>query len=146
MSNQLFKPAMVQYIGNSNQKFTAGQEYEAFFLEYWQGERNSLHVRNNDGKITDFNPFEDFEVISDEGNLLNAHEATVRCISHQYDNLIPGLTFGKNYKAIGCDRDGYYLVMDDSYDCYFYSPKVFEIIEDPFGILSRRSIYYSFLP
>ena len=32
------------------------------FIEYCEGERTSIHVRGNDGTITDFNPFEDFEV------------------------------------------------------------------------------------
>ena len=40
--------------------------------------------------------------------------------------------------------DGLYLVMDNSYCCYFYSPECFEIISDEYGILSRRSVYYSF--
>ncbi len=38
-------------------------------MEYWQGERDSLHVRGEDGEIPDFNPFSDFEVISDEENV-----------------------------------------------------------------------------
>lgn len=138
------RPAIVRYIGDSNNKFTAGNYYEAFFIEYWQGERTSLHVRGNDGKVTDFNYLDDFEIISDESNLLNTYEAIVRCKTHKYDDLVTGLTFGKEYKAIGCDKDGLFLIMDDSLDCYFYPPEVFEIVEDNHNILSRRSVYYSY--
>ena len=31
------KPAIVRYIGKSDNDFTFGKLYEAFFLEYWQG-------------------------------------------------------------------------------------------------------------
>lgn len=138
------KPAIVRYIGKSNVKFTNGRQYEAFFLEYWEGVRNSLHVRDNDGTITDFNPFEDFEILSDEDDVLNYHEATVRCITYKHDNRASSLVFGKEYKAIGRDKDGLYLVMDESYCCYFYQADDFEIINDEYGILSQRSIYYNF--
>jgi len=137
------KPAIVEYRGVSNEKFTNGQMYEAYFLEYWEGVRDSLHVRGNDGRVTDFNPFEDFVVISDEDNLLNAYEATVKCITHRYDDLIGGLTYGKEYIAIGRDKTGMLLVKDDSACCYFYYPSDFLIVDDPHGILARRSVYYS---
>ena len=142
--DNLIQPAVVKYIGLDTEQFTYGNEYEAFFLEYWQGKRDSLHVRGNNGEITDFNPFEDFEVISDEGNLLNDYEAIVRCITRRYDDEILALTFGKEYKAIGRDKDGLYLVMDDSCDCYFYPPEFFEIVSDEHGILSYQSVYYSY--
>ena len=138
------KPAVVEYQGISNEKFTNGNRYEAFFLEYWEGVRNSLHVRGNDGRVTDFNPFEDFIVISDDDNLLNDYEATVRCITHRLDNLIGGLTYGEEYKAIGRDKAGMFLVKDDSTCCYFYPPSDFTIMDDPHGILARRSVYYSY--
>lgn len=138
------KPAIVQYNGISNQKFTYGEKYEAFFLEYWEGVRDSLHVRGNDGLVTDFNKFEDFTVISDEDNLLNNYEAVVRCVTHDYDDELFDLNYGAEYKAIGRDKDGMYLVMDESYCCYFYEPDCFEVIDDPYGILSRRSVYYSY--
>lgn len=133
------KPAIVRYIGNNDKDFTFGKQYEAFFLEYWQGERNSLHVRNDSGAITSFNPFEDFEVISDEDNVLNLHEAIVRCKTHKSE-----LKIGKEYKVIGCDKDGMYLVMDESFDCYFYRADIFEIVRDDYNILSHRSVYYNF--
>lgn len=138
------KPAIVKYIGESNSKFTNGRVYNAYFLEYWQGNRNSLHVENNEGEITDFNPFKDFEVISDDDNVLNTYEALVRCVTHQFDEYICGLTYGETYKAIGRDKDGMYLVMDDSWDCYFYAPECFEVIEDVHGILAYQSCYYSY--
>ena len=138
------KPAIVRYIRRSNKKFTKGKQYEAFFVEYWEGVRNSLHVRNNAGIITDFNPLEDFEVVSDEDHVLNNHEAIVRCITRKHDDRISGLLFGKEYIAIGCDKDGLYLVKDESGCCYFYSPVDFEIVKDEFGILSKRSVYYNY--
>ena len=137
-------PAIVRYIGNSNKQFTKGKQYEAFFVEYSQGVRNSLHVRNNSGEITDFNRFEDFEVISDKDNVLNFYEATVRCITHKFDGMNLELRYGKEYKAIGCDKDGYLLVMDESFDCYFYSPEFFEIIDDEHEIMLQRSVYYNY--
>lgn len=138
------KPAVVRYNAKSNRKFTKGKLYEAYFIEYWEGERTSLHVRGNDGTITDFNPLEDFEIISDEGKLLNNYEATVQCITHKYDHFMCCVTFGKEYKAIGRDKNGLLLVMDDSYSCYFYPNDVFKIINDPYGILEETSVYYNF--
>lgn len=138
------KPAVVRYNGKSNRKFTKGKTYEAFFLEYWEGVRDSLHVRGNDGLVTDFNKFEDFTVISDEDHLLNDNEAIVRCVTHDYDDELFGLSYGCEYKAIGRDREGMYLVMDETHCCYFYEPDCFEIVEDKHGILGRRSVYYSY--
>ena len=138
------KPAIVRYIRRSNKNFTKGKQYEAFFIEYWEGVRNSLHVRNNDGVITDFNPLEDFEIVSDEDHVLNNHEAIVRCITHKHEDLISGLLFGKEYIAIGCDKDGLYLVKNESGCCYFYSPLDFEIVYDEHGILSKRSVFYNY--
>ena len=136
-------PAIVRYIGKSNDKFTTGNEYEAFFLEYWQGVRHSIHVRDNYGEISDFIPFEDFKVVSDEDNVLNLYEAIVKCISHKYEDTISGLIYGKEYTAIGCDKDGLFLVMDESFDCYFYPSDIFEVINDEHSILKRNSVYYS---
>jgi hypothetical protein len=137
-------PAKVRYIGPPSEEFTQGKVYFAFLLEYWQGKRDSLHVKGNSGRISDFNPFEDFEVVADDDDVLNLYEATVRCVTHIHDELIGGLTFGKEYKTIGRDRDGLYLVKDDSSDCYFYPPDFFEIVSDEHDLLSHQSIYYSF--
>lgn len=125
------KPAVVRYNAKSNCKFTKGKLYEVYFIEYWEGERTSLHVRGNDGTITDFNHLEDYE-------------ATVQCITHEYDHLICGITFGKEYKVIGRDSDGHNLVLDESNYCYFYPNDVFKIINDPYGILEETSVYYNF--
>lgn len=142
--SKIFTPAKVKYTGINTNEFTHGELYDAYFLEYWQGIRNSLHVRDNSGKITDYNSFKNFEIISDPENVLNRYEAIVECITHKYDNEIGGITFGKKYKAIGRDKDGHYLIMDDTFDCYFYSPDYFKIISDEHGILNRQSVYYSF--
>lgn len=101
-------------------------------------------INADHGQVTDFNPFEDFKVIEDEDDLINDHEATVRCVTRRLDNIIGGLTYGKEYKAIGRDKAGLFLVMDDSFCCYFYKPSDFIIVDDPHGILKRRSVYYSY--
>lgn len=116
-------------------QFINGNLYNAYFLEYWQGDRDSLHVKGEDGIIDDFNPFSDFEVVSDEYGVLNKYEAVVKCIVHDYDNDILELKYGKTYKAIGYDKEGLFLVMDESSDCYFYHKRCFEIMEDPNRIL-----------
>ena len=138
------KPAVVRYNAKSNCKFTKGKLYEVYFIEYWEGKRTSLHVRGNDGTITDFNHLEDFEIISDEGKLLKDYEATVQCITHKYDHFMCCVTFGEEYKVIGRDKNRLLLVMDDSYCCYFYPNDVFKSINDPYGILEETSVYYNF--
>ena len=137
-------PAVARFIGKTNNKFSTGKEYRAFLLEYWQGNRDSLHVQGNDEKITDFNAIAEFEVISDKDNVLNKHEAIVRCVTKRFQNELFGIKFGNQNKAIGADKNGYYLVMDESYDCYFYPSTDFEIIEDEHGILSCCSLYYNY--
>lgn len=118
---------------NTKCMFLKGHLYNAYFLEYWQGERTSLHVKGEDGVISDFNPLYDFDIIEDRDDVLNTYEATVKCIS-QWCNL----TYGKEYKAIGYDTSDSLLVMDDSYDCYFYPKECFEILEDNHGILDKE--------
>jgi hypothetical protein len=137
-------PAKVRFIGKSDIQHTNGKIYDAYFLEYWQGERRSLHVSGNDGEITDFNDINNYQIISDEDNLLNNYEAVVKCNTHRYENQPARLKFGKNYKAIGRDKDGLYLVMDESLDCYFYPSEIFDIVKDENGILKVQSIYYSY--
>ena len=137
------RPARVRFLRESDCNFTKRKKYDAFFLEYWQGKRNSLHVRNDAGEIVDFVPFEDFEDISDPDNVLNDYEAVVLCVSDDHYYLGIDLTKGCKYKAIGRDKHGFYLVMDNSCDCYFYPPEAFIILEDEHGLLSRTSVYYS---
>ncbi|MBM6967399.1 hypothetical protein [Pseudoramibacter alactolyticus] len=138
------KPARVRYIGKKNERLSPLTVYNAYFLEYWQGVRNALHVLDDTGEIFNFNRFEDFEVLSDPDGVLNDDEALVQCAVCRYEGDLPDLIADKVYKAIGCDKNGYYLVMDESWDCYFYPPDAFQVIDDPQNILCRQSIYYSF--
>ena len=126
----------------SQYKFKKNHMYKAYFLEYWEGVRNSLHVEGEDGIIQDFIPLEDFEVIEDVDNVLTLDEALVKCIVHTAEPDLE-LKYGHIYKAIGQDKDGMYLVMDESYCCYFYPSDYFEIVEDEKRILSCQSVYYS---
>lgn len=127
--------------GSGNYKFVYGKLYNAYFLEYWQGNRTSLHIKGEDGKIDDFVPLEDFEIVLDEDNVLNTYVAVVKFISHENDDksfgLAYGLSYGKEYKAIGFNEQNQLLVMDESWDCYFYSRKKFEIVSDPHNILDE---------
>ena len=144
MRKKTKKYATVKYKAESTELFTKGKSYKAFFVEYWQGERNSLNVMANDGEIHDYIALEDFEIKKDADNVLNMFEAEVKCITHDYDDETLALNYGTVYKAIGCDIDGLYLVMDESHDCYFYPPHCFEVISDPHEILTCQSVYYSF--
>ena len=51
-------PAKVRYKGTDSAKFTYNKIYDAYFIEYWQGTRNSLHVKDDTNQITDFNGYE----------------------------------------------------------------------------------------
>lgn len=129
---------------NIEYEFTLGYDYLAYFLEYWQGVRNSLHVKCNTGEIVDFIPFEDFIVINDEDNVLNYKEAIVKCISKESKDDLLEIKYGNLYKALGIKKDERtnklaYLVMDESYDCYFYPSNYFVIIEDDYNILNESS-------
>lgn len=125
--------------GSGVYEFVVGQLYNAYFLEYWQGDRTSLHIKGEDNKVVCFIPLEDFEIVSDEDNVLNTHEAVARCITHEYDNELFDITFGNEYKVIGFDENNQLLVMDDCMDCYFYSREYFEILSDPHNILDANS-------
>lgn len=152
MYKRKLKAAVVRFVGRQeNYKRKAGKSsaymflsnklYNAYFLEYWQGKRDSLHVKDEDGEVVDFIPFEDFTVESDEDNVLNTYEATVKCITHEYDDELFDLTFGHEYRAIGHDDYGQFLVMDECCDCYFYPSSDFEIISDEHGVLDcQRSM------
>lgn len=61
--------------GSNNYKFIKNGLYNAYFLEFWQGERKSLHIKGEDNKIDDFVSLDDFEIVSDEDNVLNQYEA-----------------------------------------------------------------------
>lgn len=124
-------------------EFTPNKHYNAYFLEYWQGRRNSIHVTCNTNEIVDFIPFEDFEIIEDVDEVLSNKEAIVRCITHEYDSSLFDIKYNKKYKAIGIsrnpDKQYTYLVMDESMDCYFYPNHFFEIVEDRDDILDREN-------
>lgn len=120
------KSAVVRFVGNQNEYrlgceasaysycrdcnqcagtdfflFTEGTKYNAYFLEYWQRKRTSLHVKGENGEISDFVPLEDFEIVSDEDSVLSDLEAIVRCVTHRYCDEPFGLHYGKEYKATG---------------------------------------------
>lgn len=122
-------------------RFYNGKIYNAYFLEYWQGERNSLHVMGEDGIIDDYIPLADFEIVEDADGVLGKNEAIVRCVSSAGDDEF-GITFGKEYKALGVNKNGAYLIMDNSTDCYFYSKDNFEIVSDPCGVLDPETSGY----
>ena len=42
------------------------------------------------------------------------------------------------------NKYSYYLIMDESYDCYFYPAGYFKIIDDKFDLLSHRTLYYNY--
>lgn len=164
----MLNPAKVKFIGNGNNyklgckesqfmycrdcdkkdcgmvtknRFVFGTIYNAYYLEYWQGKRNSLHVKGEDGVIDYYIPLSDFEIVSDEDNVLNNYEAVVKCVVHDYDNELFELNYGKEYKAIGVNNQGLYLVLDESYDCYFYPSTAFDIVNDTHNILNKEKHY-----
>ena len=137
-----FVPAKVIYIGDNGtarSDFTIGNEYDAYLLEYQRGVRNILHVRNNYGIIVDHVPLNEIKVVSDPSEILQFKEAVVIFITQE--NKFPKLKYGKQYRAIGCDKDGYYLVEDDSRSCFFYESSHFKIKSDPDDILSHETVY-----
>lgn len=149
-------PAIVKYIGEPNkyqhlahhtdkQIFIVGDLYEAYFLEYVEGTRDAIHVKCNDGVIRFlYISLSDFEIVSDEDNVLNYDEAIVRCITHEFDDEWDDIAFGKEYKAIGKHEDGSYLVMDGTACCYDYAAFFFEVVSDPNGVLNDSVDCYWF--
>ena len=136
------KPAIVRYTGdaeNDQGKFTKGAEYEAYTVEYWEGTRDALVAKDDEGMITTFNSADNFLVVSDPDNVLNDFEATVRCISNGFDEVFE-MKYGSEYIATGMDQDGYYLVKDETGCSYYYSAGCFEIVKDPHGILNKQSL------
>ena len=126
--------------------FDKGKIYEAFFLEFLQGDRISLYVRANSGNIEHFVHIKDFEVIEDSDNVLNMFEAIVRSKEDCREGTIFGIIEGQEYRAIGLGRNIFsnlaYFVMDESYDNYFYPSELFDIISDPNEILDPlKGIY-----
>lgn len=127
-------------------RFLPGEIYPAYFLEYWQGKRESLHVVDALGERGHYIPLRDFEIVEDKDDVLNLKEAVIRCITHKFDEKLFGLSYGKEYIALGrCgrkDTKGGYLVMDESRDCYCYTQHYFEIVSDPYGLLDEDTGQY----
>jgi len=127
--------------------FNKDKIYEAFFLEFLQGDRVSLYVRTDSGQIEHFVHIDDFEVIEDPDNVLNKFEAIVRSKKDCREGTIFGIIKGKEYRAIGLGRnilssDLAYFVMDESHDNYYYPSDLFDIISDPNAILDPiKGIY-----
>ena len=137
-----FVPAKVLYIGENDvaQKgFVIGNEYDAYLVEYRKGVRNIIHVRNDFGIIVDNISINEFNVVSDPGGIFELKEAKVTFIKP--NKKFPKLTYGKQYQAIGCDKYSYFLVKDDSKNCYFYESSLFKIDSDPEDILSHETVY-----
>ena len=63
------------------------------------------------------------------------HDAKGNCVLTRFHDI-----YGKQIK----NKDGYYLIMDESYDCYFYPAGYFKIIDDKFDLLSHRTLYYNY--
>ena len=115
--------------------FIRGKEYNAYFLDYLQGVRDVLDVQAENSEVLSFIPLSDFQIVSDEENVLNENYALVKCIE-VYKNQ--DLQVGKVYKALKLSPQGeYYYILDETLDCYFYPIKQFEIIEDAFELLKN---------
>ena len=152
------KPAKVEYIESITHCYpniTSGKVYSAYFIEYWQGERRNLHLKNDKGVIDYWYDLKDFKIIEDVDYVLNFKEAKVRCIreSHSFSELALGnieLTNGKEYIAIGIGgglMGGLCLILEVSYDHYFYPHAMFEIVSDPDNFLDSVDgiIVYEFV-
>lgn len=140
------RPAKVMYIGKACYlftNFTKGKIYDAYFLDFWHGSRCILHVKGDDGSIDRNCELTDFFIISDSDNVLNTFEATVKFDDDGSAKKFPDLTIGHSYRALGCDKDGYFLVIDDSCESYFYKSSHFRIICDPHDLLCKPTIYFS---
>ncbi len=146
-------PAIIKFIGEplkyrhispdgEEPYFTVGNLYEGYFLEYNEGVRDAVHVKCNDGVIRYNVDIKDFEIISDEDDVLNRNEAIGRCITHEFDDDWDEIVYGKEYKAIGSYEDGSYLVMNETLCCFPYISEFFEIVSDPHGVLEANDCYW----
>ena len=133
------KPAIVKYLGETNENLIHGKQYQAYFVEYWETERNNLHVLDESGEINYWYELEDFEIIEDKDSLLNLNEATVKCLTHRFeDDFTSCLEYGKEYKAIGRVGDEY-LIYTGSLN-YFFNAGNFEVVDDSQDVL-KDEIY-----
>ena len=132
------EPATVRYVGETTESIIHGKCYKAFFIEYWEAEREKLLVVDETGELDDWYLLEDFEILEDKDNVLNFNSAKVRCISQKYNGAyIVDPEFGKVCEAIAVSKDGFYLIHAGSHN-YYYPPEDFEVLEDPYGVLKHR--------
>lgn len=116
--------------------FLKGKEYRAYFLDYCQGERNVLEVAGENDRLETFIPISDFEIISDDYQILQDKYAIAKCVK---SNGQMDLTLNKNYKILKkLPNKNHFYVLDDSCDCYYYPSDNFEIIEDKYGLLKDK--------
>lgn len=142
--HKLKRPAKVKYNGEPSNEFDIDGIYNAYFVEYWQGTRNNLNVRNKLGEIVNFVDLADFEIIEDRFGVLRTGEAIVKA-KKSSDAGLSGVTKDREYRAIGLGiqhHHPYYLVLDNCYDNYFYPPDWFDIISDPDGVLDPMNGIY----
>ena len=116
-----------------SQLFINDKLYKAFFLDFCQGTRDALEVEAEDKSLITFLPLSDFEIISDEYDVLNKKQAIVKCITPNREDL----QIGKEYVAIKAKND-YFYVLDDTRDCYYYPKSYFIVIEDTANILKSE--------
>ena len=150
---QYKRPAIVRFIGDeestmcySGHELKHGHHYLAFFVEYWETERDNVYIKNDSGKIDYWYQLEDFEIVEDKDGSLELYSAKVKCINPNYSGQhIVDPEYGEVCEAVGISREGYYLVYAGSHN-YYYPPDDFVIIEDPHGILNKHKrnwfIYY----
>jgi len=145
------RPAVVKFIGRPEEydisqrnDLIRGHFYLAYFVEYWETERNNVHIKNERGKIDYWYKLNDFEIIEDKDGALSLDSAVVRCIDPSYSpkniNIVDP-EYGEVCEAVAISRDGYYLIHSGSHN-YYYPRKDFEIIEDPKGILDPHKRNY----
>ena len=139
------RPAIVRFIGDEEStKCYSGHElkhdhyYLAYFVEYWETERDNVNIKNDSGKIDYWYELKDFKIYEDKDGSLELYSAIVRCINPSYSRQnIVDPEYGDICEAVGISRDGYYLVYAGSHN-YYYPPEDFEIMEDQHGILDKH--------
>lgn len=118
--------------------FKKNKKYKAYFLDYCQGVRDVLDVETETGEVESFIPLSDFQIISDEDDVLSEKYAVVECINA---NNHEDLTEGKQYQALKQKGDCFY-VLDNTSDCYYYSKNLFKVVEDKDGILNDNNSWW----
>ena len=92
-------------------------------------------METESGEILSFVDACDFEIVSDEHNVLNNKQAIVRCVQ---DTGRMDLQVGKTYIALKQDKTKrMFYVLDDSSDCYYYPKALFIVLEDEYNLLGN---------